>query len=435
MEDAVQEVFRIMVRIINIEKRSPAESAGFLKNDKIVFINGNPIEDALDFNFYSAEEELEIIIVRNETETKICANKEDLQVIDDEELKIKHCGNKCVFCFIDQNPKGLRKTIYVKDEDYRFSFLYGNYFTLTNISQKELERIVRLRLSPLYISVHAVNNEARRKLLGTKKDDRLLEKMRYLISEGIEIHTQVVLCPGINDGKVLEETVSTMGSLYPGVRSLAVVPVGLTDHREKLPQLSSVTKINAEETLGIISKFNKKYREETGTNFVFAADEFYLKAGVDFPEEEYYEGYLQYEDGVGMARNFIERFRESVGDIPAKAAKKIRLVIVTGELFYPVMEEYVIKEFSKVKDLKTELVKAQNALFGSTVTVSGLLSGKDIAAASGTALSKTDILLIPSTCLNFDGKFLDDLTVKDLEKMTGFRVFQLDNPVEVFEEI
>lgn len=435
MEDAVQEVFRIMLKIINIEKRSPAESAGFQKNDKIVFINGNPIEDALDYNFYSSEDELEIIMVRNETEMKISAYREDLQGIDVEELKIKHCGNKCVFCFIDQNPKGLRKTIYVKDEDYRFSFLFGNYFTLTNISQKELDRIIRLKLSPLYISVHAVNDEARRKLLGTKKDDRLLEKMRYLISEGIELHTQVVLCPGINDGKILEETIRTMGSLYPGVRSLAVVPVGLTDHREKLPELSSITKRNAEETLKIITKFNKKYKKETGTNFVFAADEFYLKAGVDFPEEEYYEGYLQYEDGVGMARNFIERFNESVGEIPGKTAKKTRLVIVTGELFYPVMEKYVMKEFAKVKGLKTELVRAQNTLFGSTVTVSGLLSGKDIAAASGTALSSTDILLIPSTCLNFDGKFLDDLTVNDLEKMTGFRVFQLDNPVEVFEEM
>ncbi|MFA7123772.1 MAG: DUF512 domain-containing protein, partial [Candidatus Delongbacteria bacterium] len=202
-----------------------------------------------------------------------------------------------------------------------------------------------------------------------------------------------------------------------------------------LPELSSITQRNAEETLKIITKFNKKYKKETGTNFVFAADEFYLKSGTDFPEEEYYEGYLQYEDGVGMARNFIERFNESVGEIPGKTAKKTRLVIVTGELFYPVMEKYVMKEFAKVKGLKTELVRAQNTLFGSTVTVSGLLSGKDIAAASGTALSSTDILLIPSTCLNFDGKFLDDLTVNDLEKMTGFRVFQLDNPVEVFEEI
>lgn len=424
-----------MLKIIDIDRSSPASAAGFTKNDTIISINGNLVEDALDFRYYSSEDMLEVILSRNGVERKITVPGEDIRGIDVEELKIKHCGNKCVFCFIDQNPKDLRKTIYVKDEDYRFSFLYGNYFTLTNISQKELDRIVRLRLSPLYVSVHAVNDDARKKLLGTKKDDRLLEKMRYLISEGIELHTQVVMCPGINDGSVLEETIEVMGSLHPGVRSLAVVPVGLTGHRDKLPELCSVTKENAKETLDMISKFSRKFNVEKGTNFVFAADEFYLKAGIGLPPEEHYEGYLQYEDGVGMARNFIERFKETVSEIPAKLSGKSRIVIVTGELFFPIMEEYVLKEFSKVKNLQTELVKAENKLFGRTVTVAGLLCGEDIAAASGRTGNKNDILLIPSTCLNFDGRFLDDMTADDLEKKTGYRVFLLENPVEIFEKL
>jgi putative radical SAM enzyme (TIGR03279 family) len=422
-----------MLKITSVEKGSPAEKNGIMKGDYVLSVNGRQIDDALDFSYHTAQDDLIVETAGESGPGIVKFLTPGDNGISVEDIKIRHCGNNCVFCFINQNPKGMRKTIYVKDEDYRFSFLYGNYFTLTGITRKELDKIAEMKLSPLYVSVHAVNDEARKKLLGTKKDDKLLEKMRFLISVGIELHTQIVLCPGINDGETLKETIAVLGSFHPGVKTLAVVPVGLTKHREKLPKLEPVTKKIAAETIKIISAFNKKFKIETGTYFVFAADEFYLKAELDFPDEEYYENYLQYEDGVGMARNFIERFKETVCDTPCSVQKKTRIVIVTGELFYPVMESLVLKEFRKVKNLETEIVRAENNLFGRTVTVAGLLSGSDIALSAGKAKSKNDILLIPSTCLNTDGKFLDDMTVSELSQKTGFKVLQFENPTEVFE--
>jgi len=424
-----------MVKIVNIEKKSQANKAGIKKGDSLISVNGSIIGDAIDFNYFCADEPLELVLEGKNGIYKVKLSSAGSNGIEVEELKIKHCGNNCIFCFINQNPKGMRKTIYVKDEDYRFSFLYGNYFTLTNITQPELDRIVTMRLSPLYISVHAVNNEVRKKLLGIKKDDDLLKKMKYLTDNGIELHTQIVLCPGYNDSKVLKETITTMRDFHPMVRSVAVVPVGLTGYRDNLPAIEPVSEAAALSTVKLISKFNKKYKKAIGTNFVFAADEFYLRSGIEFPEEDYYEDYLQYEDGVGMARNFIERFIESTEFIPAKVHIKTAVTIVTGVLFYPVLKELVMPELKKVKNLSVKLIKAENQLFGKTVTVSGLLGGNDIIKAVGKAKKENDILLIPSTCLNYDGKFLDDLTMDDLSNKTGYKVMLLENPVEIFDKI
>ncbi|MBN2857056.1 MAG: DUF512 domain-containing protein, partial [Candidatus Delongbacteria bacterium] len=218
-------------------------------------------------------------------------------------------------------------------------------------------------------------------------------------------------------------------------RSLAVVPVGLTEHREKLNTIEPVSEKMARETLKIISDLNRQYIKEIDTNFVFAADEFFLKAGIDFPDEEYYEGYLQYEDGIGMARNFIERFEESLELIPKDIKKRASVTVVTGELFYEVIKFIVLPELEKVENLDVKLVKAENRLFGKSVTVAGLLGGNDIASAAGKAKEKSEILLIPSTCLNFDGIFLDGMTVEELSRFTGYKVIQVENPVEIFEKI
>ncbi|MBN2857217.1 MAG: PDZ domain-containing protein, partial [Candidatus Delongbacteria bacterium] len=230
-----------MLKITAIEKDSPAFKKGISKGDHILSVNGNDVDDALDFSFYAAQENATLLIAGIAGPYEVSFEEPGSNGIIVEEIKVRHCGNKCIFCFIDQNPKGLRKTIYVKDEDYRFSFLYGNYFTLTNITQKELDKIIKMRLSPLYISVHATDDSVRKKLLGIKKDDRLLEKIRLLTLNGIELHTQAVICPGINDGKVLKDTIETLRGFYPGVRSLAVVPVGLTEHREKLNTIEPVS--------------------------------------------------------------------------------------------------------------------------------------------------------------------------------------------------
>ncbi|HQO09751.1 MAG TPA: DUF512 domain-containing protein [Clostridiales bacterium] len=424
-----------MVKIVSVEKNSPSYKAGIRKGDSLISVNGKQIEDAIDFNYYCADEPLSFVVEGKAGAYKAAFETAGNNGIEVEDLKIRHCGNNCIFCFISQNPKGMRKTIYVKDEDYRFSFLYGNYFTLTTITPKELDRIVKMKLSPLYISVHSVNDDVRKKLLGIKKDDKLLEKMKYLTDNGIELHTQIVMCPGYNDGKILEDTIRVMRGFYPMVRSVAVVPVGLTSFRKNLPKIEPVTKEIAAETVKLIFKLNKKYKKETGTGFVFPADEFFITSGIELPEEEFYEDYLQYEDGVGPARNFIERFLESVDAIPEKINKKASVTIVTGELFYEIMNRIVMPELKKVKNLSVRLIKAENMLFGRSVTVAGLLGGKDIIKSVGKAKSGDDLLLIPSTILNYDGKFLDDITPDDLSEKTGYKVLLVENPVEIFEKI
>lgn len=424
-----------MLRITAIQKDSPASKIGISRGDQILSVNGCSVDDALDFNFYCSHDNIVLILSGKTGTYRAEFHEPGSNGIVVEDIKVRHCGNKCIFCFIDQNPEGLRKTIYVKDEDYRFSFLYGNYFTLTNITQHELDKIINMRLSPLYVSVHATDDAVRKQLLGIKKDDALLDKMKYLTENGIELHAQAVICPGINDGEKLKKTIRDLNELYPGVRSLAVVPVGLTGHRNRLAYIEPVNESSAADILNIISDFNAEYSAETGTNFVFAADEFYLKAGIDFPDEKYYEGYLQYEDGIGMARNFIERFRESADMIPERSEKHLSLTMVTGELFYSILKNIVLPEFEKVKNLEVKLVAAQNRLFGRSVTVAGLLGGNDIAAAVGETSEKGKILLIPSTCLNYDGVFLDGMTIDDLSRKTGYKVTQVENPVEIFGKI
>ena len=424
-----------MLKITAVEKYSPAFNAGIRKGDNIISVNGKRVSDELEFQFYTAADDISISISSKNRDHEVLLNGQKPTGIIIEEMKVRHCGNKCIFCFIDQNPPGLRKTLYVKDEDYRYSFLYGNYFTLTNITKEELDKIIEMKLTPLYISVHATDPDARKKLLGIGKDDGLTGKLNYLISGGIELHAQIVLCPEINDGKVLYETIESMASLHPGVASLAVVPVGLTGHRDKLMQLRTVSSNEAIEIVSMISSYSNIFKKKFGTSFVFAADEFYLKAGVEIPSEDHYEEYQQYENGIGMTRNFIERFKESISGIPKSVEPSIRIKMVTGDLFFPVISKLVLPYFKQIKNLETELVKSSNTLFGQSVTVAGLLSGADIAKAAGKAGSSSDILLIPPTCINSDGLFLDNMNVKELADITGYRVLQVENPVDIFKNL
>ncbi|MCK4980930.1 MAG: DUF512 domain-containing protein [Candidatus Delongbacteria bacterium] len=424
-----------MLKITEIQKGSPAEKAGVSLSDIIMTINGHEINDLLDFDFYSVDEPLKISFKDGTTSKEIIFQESGNNGITVEEIKIKHCGNDCIFCFVTQNPKGLRKSLYVKDEDYRFSFLYGNYFTLTKTSQKELQRIVDMKLSPLYVSVHAIKPDIRKKLLGIKKDDDLMEKMEFLTDNKIEIHTQIVLCPDINDGEVLEDTITTLQKLYPQVASLAVVPVGKTKHRENLPKIRSITKDDAKNVINLISKYQDSYLQKIGARFVFPADEFFLKAEIDVPVDEYYEDYQQYEDGIGMVRSFLDSFKEATENFPEKIKKKTKVTIVTGYSFHPIIEKYVVPVLEKIKYLQIELFKVENKLLGSEVTVAGLLSGNDIIDTVLENRSKSDILLIPDTCLNFDGLFLDDLSVNDLESKLKRKVVKLDSFGELFDVI
>ena len=421
-----------MLKITQIQKDSPAEKEGVAPGFYINSINGHEINDLLDFDFYSVDEPLKISFKDGSTSKEVTFQESGNNGITVEEIKIKHCGNDCIFCFVTQNPKGLRKSLYVKDEDYRFSFLDGNYFTLTKTSPKELQRIVDMRLSPLYISVHAIKPDVRKKLLGIKKDDDLMGKMKFLTDHKIEIHTQIVLCPEINDGDVLEDTITTLQKLYPQVASIAVVPVGKTKHRENLPFVRSITKEDAKNTIELISKYQDRYLQEIGTRFVFPADEFFLKAKIDVPTDEYYEDYQQYEDGIGMVRSFLDSFKEAAENFPEKIKKKTKITIVTGYSFYPIIEEYVLPALTKIKGLRIELLKVENKLLGKEITVAGLLSGNDIIDTVLDNGSESDVLLIPDTCLNFNGLFLDDLSVNDLEKKLKRSVVKLDSFSDLF---
>ncbi|MCK5760688.1 MAG: DUF512 domain-containing protein [Candidatus Delongbacteria bacterium] len=424
-----------MIKITKIQKGSLADKVGITSLFSINSINGHEINDLLDFNFYTADEPLKISFKAGNTSKEVIFQESGSNGITVEEIKIKHCGNDCIFCFVTQNPKGLRKSLYVKDEDYRFSFLDGNYFTLTKTSSKELQRIVDMKLSPLYVSVHAIKPDVREKLLGIKKDDDLMGKMKFLTDHKIEIHTQIVLCPDINDGEVLEDTITTLQKLYPQVASIAVVPVGKTKHREDLPKIRSITKNDAKNTIDLISKYQDSFLQEIGTRFVFPADEFFLKAEIDVPEDKYYEDYQQYEDGIGMVRSFLDSFKEASENFPEKIKKKTKITIVTGDSFYPILEEYVLPVIAKVKGLRIELFKVENKLLGKEITVAGLLSGNDIIDTILDNRSKSDILLIPDTCLNFNGLFLDDLSVNDLEKRLKRSVIKLDSFSDLFDVI
>ena len=433
-----------MVKIINIAKNSIADKLSLKKDDNIISINSNEINDRLDFNFYAIQRPLIVkVIKKGKLEETILEvdNEDDNLGIEIEDLKIKHCGNNCVFCFVGQNPKNMRKTLYVRDEDYRYSFLYGNYFTLTNTKQFELERIVKQNFSPLYISVHAVDVEVRRFLLGNMGADNLIPKLEYLINNGIELHTQVVLCPGYNDGKILEETIEKLYSYFPGVGSIAVVPLGKSKHGKKNHILKSVSKDDAVGVINIIEKYQKQFLIKSDTRFVFAADEFYLKAELNIPEDEYYEDYSQYEDGVGMVREYLNNFEKFIPNLPKKISGKpvFNLGLITGKSFYKILKEFTLPHYKNIKNLNTTLMAVENYFYGEEITVAGLLTGQDIIKTIKENEMKQavhfDLIVLPDNVLNQDGLFLDDFKLDDLKKKIQTNVIIFSDLREMFHEI
>jgi putative radical SAM enzyme (TIGR03279 family) len=336
------------------------------------------------------------------------------------EMKTRLCGNECVFCFIDQNPAGMRPTIYVKDEDYRLSFLHGNFVTLTNMKKWELERIVEQRLSPMYISVHSTTPETRRRLLRPKVDRDVLALMDYLAGSGILLHTQIVLCPGYNDGDDLERTIRDLASRWPGVRSLAIVPLGMTEHREGLVELEPVTREIAARMVEQVQAHQKRLRGEIGATFVYLADEFYRMLSMEPPPASRYDGFPQLENGIGMTRHFLDRLRRTrrlFGEATARGERVFTLV--TGELFEPILRPAVAKTLERTREeVEVRIVGCVNAFFGRRVTVAGLLSGGDVARGlEGRDLG--DRVFVPPATLNDDGVFLDDLRLTDLAERFG----------------
>ncbi|RQW03425.1 MAG: DUF512 domain-containing protein, partial [Calditrichaeota bacterium] len=368
----------MMIEILDIDQDSIAAELGIRPGDKLISINGNKIHDTLDYRFHNSGEELEVQIesggqriiyeIEKDAQEDIGLNLED--------LKMRKCGNKCVFCFVHQNPRGLRKTLYFKDEDYRFSFLYGHYVTLSNTDQKDLDRIVEQRLTPLYISVHTTEPELRKYLLGIKFEDRLLEKISYLTENSIELNCQIVLCPELNDGKHLDRTISDLKQFYPGVRSVAIVPVGLTRHRQNLPELKPATHQYSLDLMKIINRRRIEIKKELGSSFIYLSDEFYIRTGKDLPGKDYYEGFYQLENGVGLTRDMVDLFRSELPRI-RQIIPPLKFTFVSGKLGALVLKRYIIPSLTEIPHTSIKLYQVPNYFFGTSIVVAGLLVGSD----------------------------------------------------------
>lgn len=417
------------VLISGIDKGSIAEKKKIGKGDKLISINGNAINDVLDYRFYINETKLVLSLETAEGKAKLVLIKkgefDDIGLQFETYLmdKQRSCKNKCIFCFIDQLPKGLRKSLYFKDDDSRLSFLFGNYITLTNLTDEEVERIIKMHISPVNVSVHTMNPELRVKMMANPNAGKSLAYIRRFADAGISLNTQLVLCPGINDGKELEFSLNELSKLYPAVQSIAAVPVGLSDHREKLYPLEPYNEKTAGEVIDIIDSFNEKFKAENGETIAYAADEFYLKAKRDIPDAEYYNDFPQLENGVGMWALLKSEFDDALSECETRELER-KVTLVTGEAAYPLISRLAKAAEDKIKGLSVNVVSAKNKLLGEMITVSGLICGRDIAdALSGLDLGEE--LVIPPNCLRSEGDmFLDDMTVDELSEILKVRVTQ-----------
>lgn len=407
-------------KIIRIIEDSLAEELELVVGDKILEVNGEPLKDIIDLSFAFADEEIELLVEHEDGEQELLVFDKDY----DEELGaefesavfdgIRHCANHCHFCFVDQVPPALRSSLYVKDDDYRLSFLYGNFVTLTNMGQADFDRIKELHLTPLFVSVHTMNMELRKKLLACDRAGLLIGQLDKLEAAETEYHTQVVLCPDINDGKELDHTIEELIKRRPYVQSLAVVPVGLTKYRDGCYPLKMFDKKSAEETIEQVEKWQRRLREEIGEGFVYLGDEFYLLAGRDIPAAEEYDGFPQLDNGIGLVRNFIEEWNQSDSD-DTGYDNPLKLAVVSGTAFAPCLAELL--DDLKIKNLVVDVLPVVNNFFGEMVNVSGLLTGKDIAESIKATAGQYDGFIVPECALRLgENIFLDDMTLTDLQK-------------------
>ncbi len=415
------------VKIEKVTDGSIAASKHISAGDILVKINGKDIKDVLDYRFYINDSKLVLTLKTDEGKSRIVSIRkgefEDIGLEFETYLmdKQRSCKNKCIFCFIDQLPEGLRDSLYFKDDDSRLSFLFGNYITLTNLDDSEVQRIIDMHISPVNVSVHTMNPELRVKMMKNPRSGESLAYLKRFADAGIALNTQLVLCPGINDGAELEFSLRELFKLYPAVQSVAAVPVGLSDHREKLYPLEPYTPETASHVIDMIDRLNEEFRKENGTVIAYAADEFYLKAGRKMPEPEYYNGYSQLENGVGMWALLKEEFLQALEECEVKE-KNRTAAIVTGKAAFPLISELAAEAMKKIKGLTLNVIEAENKLFGKMITVSGLLCGDDIySAVSGKVLGEE--LIVPPNCLKNNSElFLDDMTVTELSEKLGVKV-------------
>lgn len=414
-----------MVTITGVEKASPAAKHGILPGDILISINGHDINDVLDYRFRLTEKKITLLIHRGPDLKEITIKKDEYSDIGLEFetylMDKKHsCRNKCVFCFIDQLPKGMRDTLYFKDDDSRLSFLMGNYITLTNLSEEDVDRIIEMKTSPINVSVHTTNPELRVKMMKNKNAGKVLSYLRRFADAGISLNCQIVLCKGINDGKELERSMTDLAALYPSLVGVSIVPAGITNYREGLCHLEPFTAEEAGEVIDTIDKFGEKCLKKFGTRLFFSSDELYIEAGRELPGEDYYEGYPQIENGVGMIRSMDGEFTDELDFLDEYDLEKPRKVsVATGAAAYDFIKSLADRLCEQVPTLECHVYKIINDFFGHNITVAGLLTGKDLAnQLKGKDLGNR--LLIPRVTLRSEGDvFLDDTTPEWLAEQLG----------------
>lgn len=402
-----------MLKIINVEKDSVGYEIGLEQGDIITEFNGYPAQDILDYLYFNGEEEFSITVKCKGGETSTVYIEKDVDEtlglsFEDDNLKLKRCQNKCIFCFVDQMPKGMRKSLYVKDDDYRQSFLVGNFITLTNLSKSDIDRIIRLNLSPLYVSVQTINGEKRKEMLGNKNADKIESQLQLLTSNGIKIETQVVLIRGVNDGCYLDETLKKLYAMRPNLESVAIVPCGITKHREGLYPIGDIDKGYANCVIAQVNEFNLSVKE----NFAIIADEFYIRAGLQIPSPETYGEFTQVGNGVGMTAKFLMEINESLHSTKSNG----KFLVISGVSASEILIEQTKKIQESVSGIDIKVLPIKNEFFGDTVTCTGLLTATDI--LKGIESEKSfDYLVLPDVCLKQDEDvFLDDITLKEFQK-------------------
>ncbi len=419
------------VVVSDVQKRSLAFKAGIPAKATLLSINGNEINDVLDYQFYVTERRIELVCLvdgKEKSYTLVKDEYEDIGLIFDSYLMDKqhHCKNKCIFCFIDQMPKGMRETLYFKDDDDRMSFLFGNYVTLTNLTQRDIDRIIKMHISPINISVHTTDPELRVKMMKNKNAGECLKWLEELAAHGIKLNTQLVLCPEINDGEQLVRSLNDLAKLAPNIESIAAVPVGLTDHREGLENLRVYTKEESAKVIDIIENFSDKFFEEHGVRIAFASDEFYLKAERPLPEYDYYGDFSQLENGVGLTTLLRHDFYDCLENDEFEA-EPFHAAIATGKLAYPLLCELSEAAMKKYPEVKLDVYMIENEFFGKNITVAGLVTGRDlINQLKDKNIAKT--LLIPSVMLRHErDRFLDDVLIEDVETELGVKLVTVEN--------
>ncbi len=410
-----------MVGLISgVRKNSLAEAAGIIAGDKLLSVQGAQVKDIIELSFYTSDYEVDLEVENVDGQRRqIHIDKypdEDLGLEFDSAVfdKVATCYNNCIFCFVDQMIPGMRPGLYVRDDDYRLSFLYGNFITLTNLKEEDFQRIIQTHMTPLYVSVHATNPKVRCEMMHNRFAGELMEKLERLFAADIQVHTQIVCCPGYNDGEVLAKSFDDLYSKYPHVLTMAVVPVGITKHREKLHPLRTFTKDEAITLIDQVTVWQQKCREETGKTFIYLGDEFYLLAGREVPQADWYDGFPQLENGIGLTRSFLDEWQQTL-ELLASYVPTAPAVVPVGEGAYPVLKP-LMDNLNQKFGSKHAFVPVPNKFFGGKVNVTGLLAGYILHAVQGKRI------ILPAVVLNNDNLFLDDKSLAQFKESFGGKV-------------